>query len=235
MNLLYKVLNSVFSPSQCVYCKEFSLESICNNCKEKMFFVYDPFCLYCQRLSTEGLTHYSCSGRYTAYQLIVPYYYSGLVRSSIVGSKYSKKQFSLVKELLDYTYTFKDQFNYSLFKDHVFVPVPSDPKRFTKRGFNLPSLICQELSSTFNSKTLEALDKIKETPPLYELTKEKRKKAVHNAYKVKKGLKLPKKVVLVDDIVTTGSTLKESSRVLQRSGVEEVLCFALAFQQKYSG
>ncbi|PIR43476.1 hypothetical protein COV24_02415 [candidate division WWE3 bacterium CG10_big_fil_rev_8_21_14_0_10_32_10] len=202
---------------------------ICEDCLNNIFFIYDPFCIFCQNVSIEGSTHYKCYTRYRPEKLITPFFYSGIVRSSIIKSKYSKKEYSLVLDLLKYLLVYKEQFNLHLLDDFVISAIPGDKKRYKKRGFNLPSLMGQSLSGYLQIPFKETLIKTKCTESLTGLSKDQRKKAVVNTYNVVPG-SLPKNILLIDDVLTTGSTLLEGTKTLKRAGVSTVWCFALAYE-----
>ncbi|GAH54355.1 unnamed protein product, partial [marine sediment metagenome] len=110
------------------------------------------------------------------------------------------------------------------------IPVPLHPKRKKKRGFNQAQIIAKELARI---KGIELRDqmllKIKNVPPQTSLRVEERAENVSGAFGVAKGDKIKGKVVLlVDDVYTTGSTIRECSSVLRNAGVKEVKALTVA-------
>jgi ComF family protein len=110
------------------------------------------------------------------------------------------------------------------------IPVPLHPKRKSKRGFNQARVLAKELSK-LKGLPLEdlVLRKMKNVPPQTSLERDERGKSVRGVYTVLKSEKIQgKTVLLVDDVYTTGSTLKECSRELLRAGAKEVRAITIA-------
>jgi len=231
---LLKTLETLFFPKSCVFCKT-PHKYICDICLDSIYFIYQPFCCVCQKPSLEGATHLNCKTYYKPQRLLVPFYYQGVVQSVVKKAKYYKKEFALIYELINYALLYSEQFNFHLLTlDFVIVPIPSDKNRFKKRGFNLPSVIGIYLAKKLNLGYAEILQKDKELEPLFGLTKHERKKAIKGAFNLKANVtQVPKKVLLVDDILTTGATLNEAALVLKRAGVKHVWCFALSYRSLY--
>jgi ComF family protein len=110
------------------------------------------------------------------------------------------------------------------------IPVPLHPKRKRARGFDQAKVLAKELSK-LKELPLEnlVLRKVKNVLPQTSLEREERMKNVRGAYTVLKSGKIRgKTVLLVDDVYTTGSTLKECSRELLRAGAKEVRGITIA-------
>jgi competence protein ComFC len=102
------------------------------------------------------------------------------------------------------------------------VPVPLSSERERERGYNPSALLAEWISELTRISVLHLLQKTKPTRPQMSLTKEERLKNPKGAYQIS-GSNYPKdKIVLVDDVFTTGSTLEECARVLKKSGVQWV-------------
>ena len=112
----------------------------------------------------------------------------------------------------------------------VMIPVPLHPKRKRQRGFNQAQLIAKELSRLKRIEIVEeCLVKTKNTPPQTQLDEDQREKNVSEAFGINKGDQIREKVVLlVDDVYTTGATLRECSAVLKEAGAKEVRAITLA-------
>lgn len=112
----------------------------------------------------------------------------------------------------------------------LLVPVPLHPSRRRERGFNQSRLLARELARL---KGLEVLDgclaKVRNAPAQAGLRAAEREKNVVGAYAVKRPVRLRgRTVILVDDVTTTGATLRECARVLKAAGVKEVRAITLA-------
>jgi ComF family protein len=110
------------------------------------------------------------------------------------------------------------------------VPVPLHPKRERERGYNHAQIIAKYLARFKEVKLCDKhLVKVKNVPPQMSLAMEDRKRSVKGAFAVKRGEELSHKVVLlVDDVFTTGSTVKECSRLLIEAGAQEVRALTIA-------
>ena len=113
----------------------------------------------------------------------------------------------------------------------VVVPVPLSHVRMRQRGYNQSAILSQPLIDAFGlAYEPEVLQKVVETKAQSKLGREERQQNVKGAYVAKQGLCAGKKVLLVDDILTTGSTLNECAKTLLEAGAAEcrALCLAAA-------
>jgi ComF family protein len=112
----------------------------------------------------------------------------------------------------------------------LIVPVPLHPKRLRWRGFNQSLLLARQVSRLYEVPVDPfVLYRERETPPQTQLTEDERRKNVRGAFATdpEKVLK-DKKVLLVDDVYTSGATVNECSRMLLRGGAREVNVLTLA-------
>jgi ComF family protein len=110
------------------------------------------------------------------------------------------------------------------------IPVPLHRKKLKMRGFNQAEVLAARIA---RARKIELLDgrlvKIRNTPPQTTLEGKERDHNVRDAYRVRRAKKLKgKTVLLVDDVYTTGSTIRECGRTLRRAGVKEVRAVTLA-------
>lgn len=108
--------------------------------------------------------------------------------------------------------------------DRVLVPVPLHRSRIWRRGFNQSALIASELSRRLGiSANPVALSRVHRTPPLKGMSPLQRRKTVAGAFRVRnKEAVAGKTVILVDDVLTTGSTAEACARTLKRAGAARV-------------
>ena len=108
------------------------------------------------------------------------------------------------------------------------VPVPLTAKGLKQRGFNQSLLIARVVSEKTGAPlNIDTLLKIKETPPQVGLSASERHKNLTGAFEVKGNLK-GKRILLVDDVVTTGATATACSKALLKAGAQEVVILAIA-------
>jgi len=112
----------------------------------------------------------------------------------------------------------------------IIIPVPLNKKRYLDRGFNQSELIAQPFAKHFNLElAADVVTRRKNTPHQVGLTKKKRQQNIKNAFMVNKpNLIMDKEIILIDDVVTTGSTLEEVAKVLKNSGAKKVWGLTIA-------
>ena len=116
----------------------------------------------------------------------------------------------------------------TLDKPGALIPVPLHRSRLRQRGFNQATELAAPLARRFKLPLLpHSLKRIRATVAQSELNARLRTSNVRNAFAVT-GTELPSHVALVDDVITTGSTIYECARILQRAGVKRVDVWALA-------
>ncbi len=99
------------------------------------------------------------------------------------------------------------------------VPVPLSAERERERGYNPAILLADEISKATDIPLRPILKKIKPNKPQMSLGREERLRNPKGAYQVRSEGPLPLRVVLVDDVFTTGATLEECAKVLKKAGV----------------
>lgn len=158
-------------------------------------------------------------------------YQNPLVKNLIQNFKYEPFVKDLSKTLASLIIThFQLMDNKPDFFEFLLIPVPLDKKRLKYRGFNQAQEVAQHLSKFFKIPLLkDVLIKIKGTIPQVELSDEERKKNIKGVFLVKNKEKIKrKKLLLVDDVYTTGSTMEECARVLKESGAKEIIGIVIA-------
>jgi ComF family protein len=112
----------------------------------------------------------------------------------------------------------------------LIVPVPLHPKRLRWRGFNQSILLARQVSRAYGVPLDPfLLCRDKETPPQTQLSEEERRKNVRGAFSVPNRKEIKgKRILLVDDVYTSGATVNECSRVLLQVGAERVYVLTLA-------
>lgn len=114
----------------------------------------------------------------------------------------------------------------SLFVDATLVPIPMTVQDERRRGFNQSAVIATALSQTIGLPATACLTKIRETKPQRTLDRDQRPANVYGAFTASGTV--PKFAILVDDVKTTGATLREAGRVLCQAGAKTVLAITIA-------
>lgn len=150
--------------------------------------------------------------------------YNKNLQKLIRGLKYhNQKELAkyLAKFMYEYWQNIEDKNNFQV------VPVPIYPKREKQRKYNHMNLVAEEFcrlsGCTLNT---ELIKRIKDTKPQYKLKKNEREVNLNNAFKVNKENFLPMKILLIDDICTTGSTFEAMIKEFEKNDIFDITCLA---------
>jgi ComF family protein len=112
--------------------------------------------------------------------------------------------------------------------DFQIVPVPIFEKRKKQRKYNHMDLVAEEFSKFSGYEVnFNCIKRVKNTKPQYNLNKSQRMLNLANAFEVYKTKIIPnKKLLIIDDICTTGSTFEEMIKAFNNAGVSDIVCFA---------
>jgi len=109
------------------------------------------------------------------------------------------------------------------------VPVPLHPRREHERGFNQARRLADELSRATRIPVLEALERTRDTAHQWRYRRADRGARLLDAFRLKPGAEVRRRrLVLIDDVCTTGGTLEGCGRALRRGGAEDVRAYVLA-------
>lgn len=208
-------------PIICVGCKREG-EYICGDCRKKLI-VPEAICPMCCKPSLNGWTHPRCRSKYGMERLIVGLPYRGMVQDCLKKVKYKSAW-----DILNFLYRL--QIPDIRLQENIVTAVPMFAKKARERGFDQAEIIAQLLAKDLQGQSLKVLERVRETKPMFGLTRKERQKNIEGAFSLnpKSEILNPKLVVLVDDVWTTGSTMRECAEVLKRAGAREVWGVALA-------
>src|SRR3989344_716718 len=226
-NLALVFLGLIF-PIACLVCgKEDTY--LCSMCRTKLPRLETQKCIHCQKPSPFGKTHPACQSRnFADGSISARNYKDPRVLKIIKVFKYnfvSDLSQPLAEMLIE---AVKNQALAGYFKEFTIVPIPLHYKRHNWRGFNQAELLSDALSVSLNiplNKTL--VSRRKATKPQVKLSALERKKNVENAFALS-GNPANKKIILVDDVITSGSTLNELAKLLKKHKASEVWALTVA-------
>lgn len=119
-----------------------------------------------------------------------------------------------------------------LSNDYILCNTPLHPSKKRKRGFDQTEILAKKISSKTNLNYYDLLVRAKRTKTQAQLDKLARQKNVNQAFIINKNIDLNlikgQKIVLIDDIATTGATLNEAALVLKKAGFSQIIGLALA-------
>lgn len=187
-------------------------------------------CIVCTKNSPFGLTHASCKTTLTPDRSLNLYNYkSQSCSESIIAGKYSF--ISSVFNLFGTHLAKHMEMDISILNpEHVIVtPLPLHARRKRWRGYNQSEILATTFAQELSLPYRDTLVRTRHTKTQKDLGKDKREENIQNCFALVDGANiLDKTILLIDDVTTTGSTLKEASKVLKRNGALTVWCIALA-------
>jgi len=111
----------------------------------------------------------------------------------------------------------------------VFTYIPLTRKRLLERGYNQSEMIAEAVSDILKVPSTGLLTRVEgQLTQVQSGDRKRRRQNVKGVFKIKKDVEIPENVILVDDVITTGATVEEATRVLKKAGVKKVIVLALA-------
>lgn len=257
-NLASDVLSSFLDfifPPRCAVCRKKAAGIICEPCMDAMPLTQPPFCFRCGKsLKGKNAAYPLCADcRMNKHKLYfhsarAAGMYEGNLRRAIFVYKYqgNKKLLPALAGLLfsflngESLNTFSSPRNVNVKDDDVFPDVhalhaitfvPMDAQKQKQRGFNQAELLALELSRKFSLPLIYGLRKRKGAKAQVSLSEKERWENVRGIFSVDDDEKEKfkgKSILLVDDVLTTGATASECSRVLRKCGAEKIVVATLA-------
>ncbi|QRN83928.1 ComF family protein [Chloroflexota bacterium] len=213
-------------PPNCVGCGEQGYR-LCFKCQQEIKPISGPLCQRCGSPITakENLCA-ECQSEeppFEASRSLASY--EGVIRECVHSLKYDRNQAMgefFAEELTELIR--REGWDLDLV-----VPVPLSPIRMKERGYNQATLLARPISYALGIPfTPFGLKRIRNTQSQVELSAKKRKSNVRGAFEATPEIVHGKRVLLIDDVTTTGSTLKECSLALKKGGSLKVYCLTLA-------
>ncbi|OGG86693.1 hypothetical protein A3B87_02580 [Candidatus Kuenenbacteria bacterium RIFCSPHIGHO2_02_FULL_39_13] len=238
---IYKFFLDILFPIECVGCGQEDLW-LCEQCLATIKLKEIDSCPACKKISSFGKTHSWCREQTSLDGMIVAASFDNkLLRNTIHKYKYN-----FIKELatplsmilinkimeLDKKEDKPNWVNLLFSSDLILLPIPLHKRRLRWRDFNQAEMLSKKLAGNFYLNHRPYILKRKRyTTAQTELKREQRFDNIKNAFQVTKEWqdKLKNaKILLVDDVATTGATLNECGRTLKERGAREVWGLVLA-------
>ncbi|MEE0931392.1 MAG: phosphoribosyltransferase family protein [Acutalibacteraceae bacterium] len=207
----FRLCINAFYPSRCPYCNSVIAKNkiACEKCISKVQ----------QENITTQLMHTKS---------ISPFRYDGMYKKAIQQLKFNNygnyaEQMAMVMSNAvkkEYANCFNDNNNFDFI-----TCVPFTKNKYKERGYNQSKLLAQNISYYLKIEYRDILIKTKDNKTQHTLTRKQRIENVHNVFDINSKYSVRnKKILVIDDILTTGSTLDECANVLLNNGAKEVLC-----------
>jgi competence protein ComFC len=188
----------------CIVCKEDDCFGICNTCKKSIKII--------NKVYQDEVISYG--------------YYGGVLKDLILKFKY-KNNFTAGDILAEFLQEYiVENFKY---REYIITYIPLSKNSKKNRGFNQCEYLAKKISRNLSIEILEVLIKPKETKEQKRLKRDERYENIRDAFKIKKGIHLKNyKIILIDDVTTTGATLQEAYKLLKKFEVKEIKLLTLA-------
>lgn len=214
----FSVLADLFYPQRCVGCGSRASDVLCRSCFEGLPYVGSPTCSRCGfPTAFEAFVCDECKHVDFGFETArAPLRYEEVGKEIVHALKY-KSYFPVVdKVMAPLMVAMLEERNF----DFV-VPVPMHSSRLRRRGFNQAEVMARSVSRRINVPISDTLEVVRGTRDQVELTAAGRRDNVRGAFRPTTG-RIRGKVLLVDDVFTTGSTMSECAETLALAGASEV-------------
>ena len=213
---MLETIQKLIYPPKCGICGKLDSKYLCRRCEKQMkkYAIYEiienrnPYISFDEQISI--------------------FSYKSLIRDKILSYKFGENSY-LYKTFVNFL--IKNQKVFQKIKSYdIIIPVPISKKRKQERGYNQSSLIAREISKISDIQLVEnCLYKIKNTIEQSKLNREAREKNSQNVYTIKnKQIIENKKILLLDDILTTGNTLNSCSKTLKEGNPKKIGVLVIA-------
>ena len=201
-------------------------------------FLDENTCFNCK--SKEAVAHFLCEDclkkldyvanefKIEKYQAHAVYFYNDTMKKLIADYKFNRNT-SLSKVFSSILYDYARVHN--LFEVDYILPSPSSIQTINYRGFDHIKMICDYFIDDIKPSYLNTFKKERDTKAQHTLSKDERSYNLKGAFKYNGDL-TGKSVLIIDDLITTGNTVKELTKVLEKSNVKEVTALAITSEHR---
>ena len=236
MNALLRGLLDLLYPPRCEVCGRLRREPICASCAAEIALVAAPVCAVCGEgfdpAAAAAPTCEECRRRVRPYSMArSAAYYEGPLVQAIWRFKYHCQMVLAMPLARVMTEALEGEAcaGLDITSVDVLCPVPLHPSRLRERGFNQSQLLAEEVGAVLSKPAQLLLSRTRPTPPQVDLPARARSANVRGAFAPAAAEAVTgRRVLLVDDLFTTGATLAECARALRSAGAAEVRVFTLA-------
>lgn len=228
---IIKIIKDIFSPKKCYSCwKEWHF--LCLNCLKQQNN-FEEICYICKNPSKNFEIHSHCrTGLYFQKVILLTHYKNPVIKKLITHWKFYKKK-DIFEDFWKYLSKLLIKYQKDVNKNNtILVPTPVSFLRKLKRWYNQSQILAQSISNRTGLEIIpDLILKSKHTRQQSKISKKHRKKNLENSFVFNK--KYTDKfdnfhIIIVDDVISTGNTLNEISKVLYQNGCKNISCLVIA-------
>ena len=220
---------SLIYPPICTICSASvgSHDYLCSDCEAKLSRIAAPFCSKCSEPFDGAITTpfscANCAHRKLYFDTAVSAYRSrGIVRQVILNFKYGR-QIYLRHLMGHWLIAALDDLRIRDRKFDAIIPVPLHPAKQRERGFNQAALLAGLVAVHLGVRVSPALERVRFTTTQTAFDRAERMQNLRHAFRLRRNADVRRlDVLLIDDVLTTGSTLSECARILKENGARAV-------------
>lgn len=220
MNPFEKLLN-VIAPEYCIECGQENY-LFCPSCYNSISKL-GSICYQCQKATHDNLPCSRHLSKYSPEKVFCLNKYDGSIKEYITQYKFETKRsagYEIAKYMSDDLPMFEDEY--------LVTWVPTTQKRIRQNGYDHSCLIAKNFAKIRKLKYRKLINRDIEQP-LHNLSKKDRFKSIENYYHIEPAVtNLNTKIILIDDIATTGATIKYISKILKKHGAKEIIACVFA-------
>ncbi len=217
-------------PRRCKYCNSVIdiRREICHTCENTLRRIEDEICKLCGK----SVKDCDCGHKKHFYKYVcAPFYYEGAASRAIWFLKFrnmTKLSKPLAEDMAECFYR-----HYSGYDFDLCTSVPSAKEDFKRRGYNQAELLAKDFCEITGLEYADVLVKKFSTRSQHDLTGVERSGNLLGSIVLKDDVNVDNmRILIIDDIKTTGSTLNECAKILLISGAAEVFCLTVALTNK---
>lgn len=202
---------------------------ICQKCYSQLRYLDGALCYKCgKKLQSEELEYcHDCRERKHWYEQGRALYEYGTIKDAIYRLKYQGR--AEYATFFGHEMATRLRTDICRWKPDAIISVPLHPKKMAKRGYNQAELLGRELGKALNVPFYGNLIKrVRNTKPMKDLDPSERQINLKNAFIMRKSDVKLKRVIVIDDIYTTGSTIDSIALCLQKNGIHNIYFITLA-------
>lgn len=216
----------ILYPERCACCGRVIEigDFLCEYCACTLPIIKRPVCFSCGA-NKEAC---GCKNEKNGYDAITtPFYYSGVISQAIRDFKFNSKKYIYRFLAFEMSECIKERYADERFD--LICCVPMTNKKCRERGYNQSRLLAREIGKILCIEYCDLLIKLYDTPQQHGLRADERKGNVIGVFDVNEKININgRKILLCDDIKTTGATLGECAKILKLAGADEVKCIVAA-------